>query len=190
MERWWPTLSNSGIDGERSWRMGGKSSGKNVLRNPLHNLPENLLNTWPVLTVFSGLILGTKKIKERSTPTPWHQQIEEPSGHPGAPTATHLFPGDLMKQEMRDCKGIKTLSAICPSSHRVEDFLLQPEVFWNLRLSCMSFLLSLFLLSWVLACWASCHFHCAGFSSCLTSWASSVLGLHLTVANLKLFQPG
>ena len=28
----------------------------------------------------------------------------------------------------------------------------------------MSFLLSLFLLSWFPACWASCHFHCAGFS--------------------------
>ena len=50
--------------------MGGKSSGKNVLRNPLHNLLENLLNTRPVLTVFIGLILGTKKIKDRRTPTP------------------------------------------------------------------------------------------------------------------------
>ena len=39
--------------------MGGKSSGKNVLGNPLHNLLENLLNTRPVLTVFIGLILGT-----------------------------------------------------------------------------------------------------------------------------------
>ena len=48
--------------------MGGKSSGKNVLRNPLHNLPENLLTTWPVLTVFIGLILGIKKIKDRWTP--------------------------------------------------------------------------------------------------------------------------
>ena len=38
-------------------------------RNPLHNLPENLLNTWSVLTVFIGLILGTKKIKDRRTPT-------------------------------------------------------------------------------------------------------------------------
>ena len=33
-------------------------------RNPLHNLPENVLNTWPVLTVFIGLILGTKKIRD------------------------------------------------------------------------------------------------------------------------------
>ena len=44
---------------------------------------------------------------------------------------------------MRDCKEIKILLAVCPSSHRREDFLLQLEVFWNLRLSCMSFLLSL-----------------------------------------------
>ena len=29
----------------------------------------------------------------------------------------------------------------------------------------MTFLPSLFLLSWFPACWASCHFHCAGFSS-------------------------
>ena len=40
-----------------------------MLRNPLHNLPENLLNTRPVLTVLIGLILGTKKIKDRGTPT-------------------------------------------------------------------------------------------------------------------------
>ena len=39
-----------------------------MLRNPLHNLLENLLNTWPVLIVFIGLILKTK-IKERRTPT-------------------------------------------------------------------------------------------------------------------------
>ena len=42
-----------------------KSSGENVPRNPFHNLLENLLNTWPVLTVSIGLILGTKEIKDR-----------------------------------------------------------------------------------------------------------------------------
>ena len=55
------------ISGERSWRTGGIISGKNVPKNPLHNLPEILLNTWPVLTVFIGLILGAKKIKDRRT---------------------------------------------------------------------------------------------------------------------------
>ena len=40
-----------------------------MLSNPRHNLTENLPNTWPVLTVFIGLILGTKKIKDRRTPT-------------------------------------------------------------------------------------------------------------------------
>ena len=64
---------------------------------------------------------------------------------------------------MRDCKGIEILLAICPSSHRAEDFLPQLEVFWNLRLSHVSFLQSLFLLSRFLTHWASCHFHCAGF---------------------------
>ena len=42
---------------------------KNMQRNPLHNLLENLLNTWPLLKVFISLILGTKKIKDRRTPT-------------------------------------------------------------------------------------------------------------------------
>ena len=66
MERWWPAQSNSG---ERSWRMGGKSSGKNVLRNPFHNMPEKLLNAWPAPTIFIGLILGTKEVKDRRTLT-------------------------------------------------------------------------------------------------------------------------
>ena len=48
---------------------GRKNSEKNVPRNPLHNLPENLLSTRPVLTVLLGLILGTKKIKDRGTLT-------------------------------------------------------------------------------------------------------------------------
>ena len=74
---------------------------------------------------------------------------------------------------MRDCKGIKILLAICPSSHRGEDFLPQPKVFWNLRLSCMGFWPSLFLLSQFSACWASCHFHWAGFSSPSASTAGA-----------------
>ena len=44
---------------------------------------------------------------------------------------------------MRDCKGIKILLGIGPSSHSSEDLLPKPEVFSNLRLSPMSFLLSL-----------------------------------------------
>ena len=108
MERSWPAqyFVSSGIDGERSWRMGGKSSGKNVTRNPLHNLLENLLNTWPVLTVFIGLILGTRRLRTEELPPAWATatralQIVEPSGHPGTPTATHLFAQCLRKQEMR-----------------------------------------------------------------------------------------
>ena len=66
-ESWWAAqyFVNSGIDGERSWRMGGKSSEKIMPRNPFHNLLEKLLNAWPVPTVFIGLILGTKEVKER-----------------------------------------------------------------------------------------------------------------------------
>ena len=48
---------------------------------------------------------------------------------------------------MRDYKGIKILLAIDPFSHRDKAFLPQQEVFWNLRLNHVSFLLSLFLLS-------------------------------------------
>ena len=53
---------------KESWRTGGKSSGKNVPRNPLHSPPENLLNIWLVVS-FIGLILGTEKRKDRRTPT-------------------------------------------------------------------------------------------------------------------------
>ena len=79
---------------------------------------------------------------------------------------------------MRDCKGIKILLAICPSSRRDEDFLPQPEVFWNLRLSRMGFWPSLFLPSQFPVCWASCHFHLAGFSlpSASTAGAFTELG--------------
>ena len=87
----------------------------------------------------------------------------EASGHPGAPTAARLFAG-LLRKQMRDYKGIRVLLAICPSSHRSEDFLSQPKVSWNLKLSRMSLLLSLYLLSQFPACLSSCHFHCAGFS--------------------------
>ena len=44
-------------------------SGKNMPRNPLHSLLENLLNSLPALTVFIGLILGTEKSKDRRIPT-------------------------------------------------------------------------------------------------------------------------
>ena len=65
---------------------------------------------------------------------------------------------------MRDCKEIKILLAICPSCHRGEDFI-PHQVSWNLRLSHVSFLPNLFLLSWFPACLGSCHSHCTGFSS-------------------------
>ena len=104
-----------------------KKSEKNVLRNPLDNLLEDLLNTWPVITVFIGLILGTKNIKDRRTPTCFGSSYSDTTdsgafGTHWTPTATHLLAGGLQKQEMRDCKGIKILLATCPSSHRGEDF--------------------------------------------------------------------
>ena len=97
---------------------------------------------------------------------------------------------------MRYCKGIKILLATCLSSHRSKNFLPQPEVSWNQRLSRVSVLQSVFC--------------CPGFQHAgllvtspvlgflriqlplqeLSSWASAVLGLCLVGAELRLFQPG
>ena len=55
--------------------MGVKSSGKNIVRNLIHNLLSNLLNTQTVFTIFIGLILGTKKIKDRRNLHPLGQQL-------------------------------------------------------------------------------------------------------------------
>ena len=123
-------------------------------RNPSHSRSENLLNTWPVFTVFIGLILGTK---DRRTPAGlgnsyWgtadsgafgtYQGVASPESlnciH------CHLPVHGGFEETMRDCKGIKVLLGRCPSSHRSEDLLPFPEVFWNLRLSQVSFLLTSF----------------------------------------------
>ena len=138
MERWWPAqyFVNSGLDGERAEGWEEKAVGK--MRNPLYNLLENLLNTWPVPTIFIGLILGTKEIKDRGPSPAWamatraQQTVElwdtlgssSCKGPSIVPTATRLFAGGSRKQEMRDCKAIKILLAICPSSHRAKDLLL------------------------------------------------------------------
>ena len=84
-------------------------------------------------------------------------------GHPGAPTAAHLFAGG--EQGTRDCKGIKILLAICSSNHRSEDFLPQPEVFWTLRLSRLSFLPLLVFAVPDSSTLGSLSLPCAGFSS-------------------------
>ena len=98
---------------------------------------------------------------------------------------------------MRDCKGIKILLVICPSSHWGENLLPHPEVFWNLWLSHVSFLLSLFLLSQfqharLLVTSIVLGFLCVWLPQCelLPSWASVVLGFFLTGAELMLLHPG
>ena len=146
-----------------------KTSEKNVLRNPLDKLLEDLLNTWPVLTAFVGLILGTKNIKDRRTPTCFGSSYSDTTdsgafGTHWTPTATHLLAGGLQKQEMRDCKGIKILSAICPSSHRGEDFLPQPGIFWN----------------WTVWPFCQVYFYCPGFQHAGLLVTSTELGfLHI-----------
>ena len=75
-----------------------------------------------MLTIFIGLILGTKKIKDRRNPTGlgnsyWgpadsafgtYQRVTSPESSI-VPTATCLFTGGSRKQEKRDCKPIKIL---------------------------------------------------------------------------------
>ena len=85
---------------------------------------------------------------------------------------------------------------ICSSSHRSEDLLPQPEVFWNLRLSHVSFLLSSFFTVPVsstmgLLSLPLCWFLCVQLPPrLLLSWARAVLGLFLAGAAPRLFQPG
>ena len=71
IERWWPAqnFANSGTDGERSWKVGRKSSGENVLRNPFHNLVEKLLNAWPLPQFSLAWSLAQKEAKDRRTLT-------------------------------------------------------------------------------------------------------------------------
>ena len=118
--------------GEMSWRMGRKCSGKNMPRNPLHNMLENLLNTWSVLTVFIGLILGTKKIKDRRTLSSLGNNYWGSADsavfrtHWGVALARvpqlHLLllscSRGVWGNNKWDCKEIKILLDICPSSHR------------------------------------------------------------------------
>ena len=104
--------------------------------------------------------------------------------------------GSSRKQEMRDYKRIKIVLAICPSSHRAEDFLPQLEVFWNLGLSHVSFLQFVFavqvsntlgFLSLPLR-WVSSHSASTAGGELLLSWTSAVLGFCLTGAEPRLFQ--
>ena len=155
-------------------------------RNPPHNLPENLLNTWPVLTVFIGLILATE-IKDKRTPTCLGNSYQDTADSRGFRTSwgTHCpspVCRGLRKQEMRGCKGFNILLAIYPSSHRSKDFLPQQEVIWNLRLSRVSFLPSAFLLLWFPARWASCDFSWAGFFSPSASTVGALAELYFCCA--------
>ena len=83
----------------------------------------------------------------------------------------------------RNCKGIKILLAICPSSHRSKDFLPQQDVFWNLRLRSVSEFVFAVLVSrrlglsvplhWVLFMFS---FHCGSFR-----WVGLLLRLASTL---------
>ena len=132
---------------------------------------------------FIGLILDTKKIKDR-TPTHLGDSYSGPEDSGSfrtccrlasveslsCTTATCLSVEGLRKQEMTDCKYIKILLAICPSSHRSEDLLPIPEVLWNPRLSHVSFLL-------ILLC-AVPVYSILGFLSLPLRWAFFMFSFH------------
>ena len=121
MERWWLAqyFFNRGIDEERSWRTGGKSSGKTcwgIL----------FITCWKICDLCSQFSLAWSLVHRRLRvpPSLGQQLLHSPCQSPSvAPTATHLFTGGLRRQETRDCKGIKILLAVCLSSHKSEDIL-------------------------------------------------------------------
>ena len=108
-----------------------------------------------MLTVFIGLILGQRRLRTEEPPAAWVTATgasrwwrlwdslrSRLSRAPSCPHHQSPVHGGSRKQGVRqgarDCKGIKTLLGIRPSGHRSK------EVFWNLRLSCLSSLLSCF----------------------------------------------
>ena len=214
MARWWPGqyFVSSGIDGERSWRKGGKSSGKSLMRNPLYNPLENLLNTWPVLTVFIGLILGTKEIKDRRSLTClgnsyWSTADSGPlRTHWGVTPARASQLHWLLLTCLQGLQGNKIWETVKALT------FFQPYVLpaiWA-RTSCLNRRSQRI---WDWGAWAFCWvcFCCLGFQNAgllatspalgllliqlpqpelLSSWASAVLGLCLTGAKPMLFHPG
>ena len=110
-----------------------------------------------MLTLFIDLILGTEKSKDRRTPTSLGNHYWGPAdsafgtyqrvASPESLNCTHCHSpvhGSFEETRNEDCKGIKILLGIRPSSRRNKDLLPYPEVFWNLRLSCVNFLVSSF----------------------------------------------
>ena len=137
--------------------------------------------------------LAQRRLRTAEPSPPWAtatkaQQIVEPSGHTGkyacqsSSVAPLLFTGGLRKQETTDCKGIKILLAVCPSSHRGEDLLPYAEFlfccpgFQHAGLLVTSTALGFLCLQ--------CPPH-----ELSPSWASAVLGLRLA-GEFRLFQPG
>ena len=107
----------SNARGAEGWE--GKAVGKTCQGIPFITCGKNLLNTWPVLTVFNGLILGTKKIKDRRTPAglgTGAQQMVKTLGHTKeqtlqspsiAPTATHMFAGGSRNKKWEILKELR-----------------------------------------------------------------------------------
>ena len=90
IERWWPAqyFVNSGIDGERNWRTGGKSSGKLCWGTPFITCWKNCWMHDLCLQFSLAWSLAQRRLRtDESSPT-WAtatrmQQIVEPSRHAG-----------------------------------------------------------------------------------------------------------
>ena len=123
-ERCWPSqyFAESSINGGRNWKTRRESSGKNMLKNLLHNLLRKQLNAWHVPTQFS---LAWFLAQQTEEPSPAWQQLlghsrqwslqdmlgSSPCQNPSiTSTAARLLLS--RRWEMRECKGVKILLAI------------------------------------------------------------------------------
>ena len=108
--------------GRKSWRKKGESSGKDVPRNPLHSLLENLLDIWLVLTVFLGLILGTERSRDRRSPTGLDNRYWGPAdGASGtywrvaSPESLWLLPACSLAVQGNEKREIATVRPVLPA---------------------------------------------------------------------------
>ena len=180
---------------EESWRTGGKSSGKNMPKNPLHSPLESLLNIWPVLIVSSVWSLAQRRKRTEETPlacvtatgaqriTPLghteEQPLQSPSIVPLPPACSREVQGNRKREIVKvpPAIGART-SYLNRRSSGIWDWAM-----WAFCWVCFS-------LSWFPSRWA---FPCAGFLRLPLlarelCWVELLLCLASSMK--RLFQPG